>query len=42
MLGTWKVSDYIEGVARFLEGLCSKEEKVGDGIFLVISISKRN
>ena len=39
---TWKVSDYMEGVTRLPEGLCSKEGKVTDGFVLVISIAKWN
>jgi len=34
------VSDYTEGVTSVLEGLCSREGKVGDGFFLVIRIAR--
>ena len=37
--GTWKVSRCTKGVKTLLEGLCSKEGKVGDGFVLVIRIS---
>ena len=39
---TWKVSDYTEGLTGLPERLCSKEGKVGDGFFFVISISRWN
>jgi len=39
---TWKVSDYMEGVTRFLKELCSREGKVMDIFVLVISIDRWN
>ena len=40
--GTWKVSDYIEGLIRLPKGLSSIEWKVVDGFVLVISIIRWN
>lgn len=37
--GTWKVSDYTEGVTIFPKRLCSREGKAKDGFVLVIRIS---
>jgi len=39
---TWKVCDAQKGVTEFAKGLCSREGKVGEGFFLVISIARWN